>query len=275
MSSPSSLSDLVNLNKFNASNPLPVIPDLPPLESFHVQARVEQWINTFPTEGDLRNLSMMAFHSGINRNISGMVELFNSKGNSGALQRILDDFDMSMKKERENTTDAAKRVYSYDKNGKLVTNSAPWCQGLDAMGWHVNLHQIVLRWMDEIVNPPNPSPNPTPQPKPSPQSAKQDAIVWFQKMLDLEVKSGGGNDWLYRIQGDAISNQAKHQLVSPPTPESQYLVVYYQTLVELCEGQIKKTQSEKWWSDFWAKYKWWIVGGAVGVVTIYAIWKIM
>ena len=267
MSSPSSLSDSVNLNKFNALFKPPEIPEPPPIASMFDQASVVKWINNIPKDGDVRNTALKVFLNGVERE-GPYSQYDNSRGDYGAIMLELDYIQKFMSTSRKDVVESSKHVFSFDLLGRLVTNSFEFNRAVSNVGVAIHIQSLMIKFRDELVNP-GPSPNPTPRPTPNPDSAAQAARDWFEKNRQM------GEAWFERIFSDAKSELTKYQLFNPPSAESQYLVLYYRTLVELCEDQIKGIQSERWWSDFWVKYKWWIVGGVVSVVTIYAIWKTM
>ena len=53
------------------------------------------------------------------------------------------------------------------------------------------------------------------------------------------------------------------------------------TVNEIIEANMKDIASiEKlWqpsaWEEFWSKYKWWILTGVVGVITVFAVWFLL
>ena len=183
MSSPSSLSDSVILNKFNWIVPPPEIPEPPPLASMFDQASVVKWINTIPKDGDVRNSALKVFLNGVERE-APTSQYNNARGDYAAIMLELDHIQGFMSTSRKNLVESSKHVFSYDNFGKLNTNSFDFNLAVSDVGVAIHIQSLMIKFRDELVNP----------------------------------------------------------------------------------GPLFK---------FISDHKWWIVGGVVGVVTIYAIWKIM
>ena len=269
LSSTLTLEDEVNLSRFNASNPLPVIPDPPSVETISVDAVVLKWLNTLPNDGQLRVLMLNSYNFNVGMTLADIPEVANSKGSLGAVQRWLDGWRASFTNIRNYLVDTAKIVYSYDKKGNLICTSGGYCQNVKDLGWVVRANALALELKNEIINP---------------KSGREDATKWFTEQKSLHVKSSSSQEliqWFEKVRLDAMSQLAKYQM-KEPNKDNLYYVEYKETLLKLASDAAPEIQEEierqariEWWKQFFSDHKWWIVGGVVGVVTIYAIWKIM
>jgi len=86
-------------------------------------------------------------------------------------------------------------------------------------------------------------------------------------------------NWMGKIIVDAQAGLARYKVIQPPTETSSYFTIYYETLFELSKLDrqtiIDAMKDEKAKSEFWDNYKWWIVGGGIAAITVFAAMKSM
>jgi len=279
--------DILDLNKNNSSSSNILKIPIPPV--FQTLNDVDTWLGSLPTEGNLRKDASEAFHVGYQLAPKQATELASSRGNLGAIQRLLDNVNQNLPRIRQFLIDDSKNIYSYDKNNKLVVKNGAFLQQLGELAFFMYGLITLTSLKSEILTPQPgpPQPESEPVPKPTPASGKQDAIDYFNKRYrEMELMGSTGISWIDQVIGDAKAGLARYSLIQPPTVDSMYFVEYFTTLYDLSMGKkpdIQEDQKQKeldeanalWRKQFWDKYKWWIIGGGVGVVTVFAVTQLM
>ena len=224
----------------------------------------EKWMSTLPS-GTIRNDSVNSYYSGLeSAKTTKTPEIDLSIGNLGALQRWLDNWDVTYKNYPVEVKNRMKVLLTKDSKGLPILNTKGFCQFTKDLGWLHAEYERVKGYINDIVKP---GPGPGPNPSPYSGDPKKDAEDYFNKTYQEEYKKSSNDvyGWLGKIISDSQSQMTKYSMIKPQTPETKYFLEYYEALYSIAISRQPDIQEKEDSKKFWADYKWWIIGGGVAI----------
>ena len=274
--------DLVKAN--SQKTPLIIVP--PTAELLHIETIVLYWLVTLPTNGNLRNELIKNYNMGKALYIMTEPDLLRARGNFGQINIQINRFIGHLQVHREEFIQSKGGVYSYDKNKQLVTQSSFVANQVKCIGLFGAIMRNALEFRQEALGKDPNDPSPSPIPLPTTLNGKQDGTKYYNDQITyitVKFKDGKMDEGLVQLFIDDMIKMASsgiytNQLIQPPTDESRYYVEFYQTVLGLFRDNrwdiIPNITDEISRSEFWDKYKWWIIGGGgLGLLTIFGIYK--
>ena len=248
--------------------------------------KVKSWVSKFPTQLDVQKKALESLDKGYSFSINDFPQLANITTNFGGIQLLLDNYTRQIQEnDLQGITKMTSVVYRYDKSNKIEAVTSGLCQLLKILGSNLKICEILKSLKNEIINPkpnPNPDPNIKPIPRPGPildednlimpmDDPEQTARKWFLESVGKDPSL----EFLARCDSDSRNGVAKYQAVAPSTPESRYLVKYYETIQKLCKQGKEEWHSKEESSKFWESNRWWVYLGSGFVLFVIFMWRVL